>query len=222
MFDSILNSSQGSLSISSELICMATALVLGLIIAYTHKALTKGSKNFIISLAVLPLVVEVIITMVNGNLGTSVAIVGAFSLIRFRSAPGTSKELVSIFLAMAVGLATAMGYVTFAIAFTVIALIAIAILSKLNADNGKEMLLKVTVPEDLDYVDCFKDIFPKYAKKIEFIKSKTVNMGSMYEIVYNVELKDLNKQKHFIDEIRCRNGNLKVALEKMPENNIEL
>lgn len=221
MFESILSTNGGSLSIQSELICMATALILGLVVAYSHKILSKGSRNFIISLAVLPLLVEVIITMVNGNLGTSVAILGAFSLIRFRSAPGNAKELVSIFLAMAIGLATAMGYVTFAITFTLIAIIAIAILSKINTES-KDMLLKITIPEDLDYTDCFNDIFNKYAKKIEFVKSKTVNMGSMYEILYNLELVSINKQKEFIDQLRCRNGNLKIILEKMPENGTEL
>lgn len=221
MFESILNTNGGSLSIQSALICMATALILGLVVAYSHKILSKGSKNFIISLAVLPLLVEVIITMVNGNLGTSVAILGAFSLIRFRSAPGNAKELVSIFLAMAIGLATAMGYVTFAITFTLIAIIAIAILSKINIES-KDMLLKITVPEDLDYTNCFNDIFSKYSKKTEFIKSKTVNMGSMYEIIYNLELSNLSKQKEFIDELRCRNGNLKIILERMPENGMEL
>mgnify|MGYP004494917229 CR=1 FL=1 len=176
----------------------------------------------VISLSILPLIVEVIITMVNGNLGTSVAIVGAFSLIRFRSIPGSSRELISVFLCMAVGLATAMGYITFALTFTIIAILALIILNKLGKENNKTMYLKITIPEDLDYTESFKDLFEKYLKNIEFEKAKTVNMGSMYELVYKIELIDVEKQKEFIDDIRCRNGNLKVVLEKIPQESIEL
>lgn len=222
MFSSILNSNQGSLSVQAELICMATSLVLGMVIACTHMFTQKSSKNFIISLSILPLIVEVIITMVNGNLGTSVAIVGAFSLIRFRSIPGSSRELISVFLCMAVGLATAMGYITFALTFTIIAILALIILNKLGKENNKTMYLKITIPEDLDYTESFKDLFEKYLKNIEFEKAKTVNMGSMYELVYKIELIDVEKQKEFIDDIRCRNGNLKVVLEKIPQESIEL
>lgn len=216
MFSSILNSNQGNLSVSLELICMATSLVLGLLIACVHMFTQKSSKNFIVSLAILPLIVQVIITMVNGNLGTSVAIVGAFSLIRFRSIPGSSRDLVSVFLAMAVGLATAMGYITFAITFTIIAVVALAILSKVEKEKNDEMYLKILIPEDLDYTKSFEDLFKQYLKNVEFEKAKTVNMGSMYEVTYRVNLLDINMQKQFIDEIRCRNGNLKVVLEKIP------
>lgn len=135
MFNSILNSTQGSLSIQSELICILTSLILGLVIGYTHMVTQKSNKNFIISIAILPLIVQVIITMVNGNLGTSVAIVGAFSLIRFRSIPGNSRELISVFLCMAVGLATATGYITFAITFTIIAVIVLIVLEKIPQEN---------------------------------------------------------------------------------------
>ncbi len=224
MFNSILNSTQGSLSIQSELICILTSLILGLVIGYTHMVTQKSNKNFIISIAILPLIVQVIITMVNGNLGTSVAIVGAFSLIRFRSIPGNSRELISVFLCMAVGLATATGYITFAITFTIIAVIVLIVLGKMKFGNAseKEMYLKITIPEDLDYTQVFKEIFKKYAKSIDLIKSKTVNMGSMYELIYKIELQDLQQQKEFVDDIRCKNGNLKVVLEKIPQENIEL
>ena len=150
--------------------------------------------------------------MVNGNLGTSVAILGAFSLIRFRSMPGTSRELLSIFLDMAIGLSLGMGYITFAITFTLLTVLTIIILEKINfLEKTQKQNLKILIPEDLDYTEVFEDILKKYTKKHDIIKVKTTNLGSMYEITYEIELLE-NKEKELIDNLRIRNGNLNITL----------
>src|SRR5574344_1173740 len=155
MFSSILegvSETTSSLSVSSALICVATSIILGLVIAFTHKITSKYSKNFLITLCVLPLLVQVVIMMVNGNLGTSVAVLGAFSLVRFRSLPGNSKEIISIFWAMGIGLAVAMGQIVFAIVITAIVSLLIIILSKTKfGERGSYKILKITIPENLDY-----------------------------------------------------------------------
>lgn len=217
MFESILSEVAGTLTVSSALICMGVSIMLGLVIAYVHMKTSKYSKNFIITLSILPLIVQVVIMMVNGNLGTSVAVLGAFSLVRFRSVPGNSREIASIFFAMAIGLAVGMGHILFAITITIIIGLLILVLSKTKIleNNNSTKKLKITIPENLDYETIFDDIFNKYAKTIELIKSKTTNMGSMYELTYDVTLNPNFSQKAFMDEIRCRNGNLNVILERM-------
>lgn len=212
MFESIFESTTATLSITDALICMVVALGLGIVVALTHTLTKKYSKNFIIVLVLLPLLVEVVIMMVNGNLGTSVAILGAFGLIRFRSMPGTSRELLSVFFAMAIGLALGMGHIMFAVVFTIVISIAILLLSKTSFGEKKnKQSLKIVVPEDLDYTTIFDDVFSKYTISHEIAKVKTTNLGSMYEITYDVELKE-NIEKEFIDAVRCRNGNLNVVL----------
>ena len=151
--------------------------------------------------------------MANGNLGTSVAILGAFSLIRFRSMPGNSRELISVFFAMAIGLATGIGHILFAVTFTVIGSVVIILVTKLKfGENRNVKNLKILVPEDLEYENMFDDIFEKYTKKVFLMKAKTVNMGSLYELEYEIELKADIKSKSFLDDLRIKNGNLKVSL----------
>lgn len=224
MFESILSSTAGTLSVSTSLICMEASLILGLAIALVHMWTSKYSKSFVISLAILPALVQVVMMMVNGNLGTSVAILGAFGLIRFRSMPGTAKEIVSVFFAMAVGLATGMGHVLFAAYVTVIisALILILSKTKFGEKNSDEKRLKIVLPEELDYNDVFKEIFDEYTKSCKTVKVKTINMGSMYELTYDVILKDLNKEKEFIDKLRVRNGNLAISMQRVEEGLGEL
>ena len=217
MFESIFSdSSTATLSIGDAAICMGAALVLGLIIAFTHSKTSKYTKNFLISLTVMQLLVQVVIMMVNGNLGTSIAVLGAFNLVRFRSAPGNSKEIMSIFWAMAVGLAIGMGQIAFAAMITVIIAIILRIMSKTNwgESNPMQKRLKIQIPEDLDYQDVFQDIFEKYAKSVELQKAKTTGMGSLYELTYSLELKDGVSEKEFIDELRVRNGNLGIQLSR--------
>lgn len=224
MFESILSETAGTLSISDSLICMAVSIILGLIIACVHMYTSKYSKNFIVSLAILPALVQVVIMMVNGNLGTSVAILGAFGLVRFRSIPGTAKEIVSVFFAMAIGLALGMGHIMFAIYVTIVVSLLIIIMSKTKfaEQKNEERKLKIIIPEELDYTEVFDDILKEYTKSYSVDKVKTINMGSMYEITYNVVLLKDKNEKELLDKIRIRNGNLTVSLYRREEGMVEL
>ncbi len=224
MFTSIIESVSGSLTLQNAIICTLVSLCLGGIIAFIYMANGSFSKNFILTLILLPALIQAVIMIVNGNLGTSVAVLGAFSLVRFRSVPGSSKEISSIFFAMVVGLATGMGYITYAILITVIIGIVFFILSKANIGESKNQKkeLKVTIPENLDYTDIFEDIFKKYTKASKLNKVKTTNLGSMYELSYEIQLEDPKKEKEMIDEIRCRNGNLTIICGRVQSLNMEL
>ncbi len=214
MLNSIFSSSTSSIEISSILVCSITSIILGVLIALTHKRTSNYNKNFLVTISILPLLVETIIIMVNGNLGTSVAIMGAFSLVRFRSLPGTSKEILSVFFAMTIGLATGMGHLLFALIITIIGCLGLLIFSKITLfdQNKKDKLLKITIPENLDYTEVFNDIFTKYTTKAELEQVKTINMGSMFDLTYRVSLNENINEKKFIDELRIKNGNLKVIL----------
>ena len=222
MLESILNSTT-ELSIENLLICSSVSIILGLIISIVHRYTSKYTKNFLITLAVLPILVQSIILMVSGNLGTSIAIVGAFGLVRFRSLPGTSKEILSVFFAMTIGLATGMGQLVFASIITVIVSVVLIILSKSKFGTKRTSikLLKITMPDNLDYTEVFDDIFINYVKNYTVESVKTVNLGSLFEITYLIDLKKDINEKKFIDEIRCRNGNLKIILTH-PIDNSEL
>lgn len=214
MLTSILNNTTSSIELTSILICSLCSIILGFIIAYTHMKTSNYSKNFLITLTVLPIIVQTVIILVNGNLGTSVAILGAFSLVRFRSIPGTSKEILSVFFAMTIGIATGMGQIFFAILITIITTLAIILFSKIKLfdKNQQEKILKITIPENLDYTTVFDDIFQKYLNKATLEATKTTNMGSMFDLSYRVLLKENTNEKELIDEIRTRNGNLKIIL----------
>ena len=221
MFTSILNETAGSLSITSALICSAASIVLGLVIAAVYILGGKCSKSFALTAAILPVLVQTVIMLVNGNLGAGVAVMGAFSLVRFRSFPGSSKEIAILFFAMSVGLATGMGYITFAALFTVIVAALFLILTKTGfAERGtSEKTLRVQIPESLDYTDVFKDIFNKYTTSATLEKVKTTNLGSMFELTYAITLKSAECEKNMIDEIRCRNGNLTIICSVVALNN---
>lgn len=225
MLESIFSeTTQVSISLESCLICIAVSIILGGVISFTHKLTTKTTPNFLLTLTVLPVLVQVVIFLVNGNLGTAFAVAGAFSLVRFRSMPGNSKEIVSVFWAMAVGLGLGMGYVTYTILVTVIVAILVIFMSKIvnKAQDISERKLKIVIPENLDYEEVFDDILEKYTNKAELLKVKTTNMGSMYELVYIVSMKINLKEKDFLDEIRCRNGNMLVSLERQELSEVEL
>lgn len=219
MLESILSTSE-TLTLTNVLLCAGVALILGLIIACVYMASKNYSKNFVITLTLLPLLVGIVIMMVNGELGTSVAIVGAFSLVRFRSIPGTAREIAFIFFAMGIGLATGMGFLLFAAIMTVIISAAYLLLDKLNFGVSKRIQkqLRITIAEDLNYTDVFDDIFEKYTSSSELQKIKTTNMGSMFDLYYLIELKDASTEKEMIDEIRCRNGNLTIICGKVEKN----
>lgn len=224
MFTSILSESVGSLTIMNTMWCTVVSLLLGLMIAKVYMNEENCSRNFVMSLVLLPALVQFVIMMVNGNLGTSVAVLGTFSLVRFRSVPGTSKEICYIFLSMAIGLANGMGYVTFSLFFTIVTLICYLLMTKLKfgqpIESQKE--LRVTIPENLDYTEVFDDVFDEYTKDVKLNRVKTTNLGSMYELSYVVQLKHVDKEKAFVDAIRCRNGNLTVICSRMKITREEL
>ena len=224
MLESILSTTSATISMENCIICIAVSIILGIIISATHKLTTKTTTNFLLTLTLLPLLVQVVILLINGNLGTSLAVAGAFSLIRFRSMQGNSKELISIFWAMAIGLALGMGYIILAVVITIIVAILMVVISKIlsNTQNSTTRKLKIVIPENLDYSEVFDDLMKKYTDKSELKKAKTTNMGSTYELSYMVNLKKNIKEKDFIDEIRVRNGNMLVMLEREELSEVEL
>ena len=213
------------LEVGDFLLCLGVSLVLGLIMAAAYMWRNEHTKSFLVTLALLPAVVCVVIMMVNGNIGAGVAVAGAFSLVRFRSAPGSAKEIVTIFLAMGAGLIAGMGYLGFAALFTVIMCVMFLIYNAVAGNAKSEVVnktIKITIPEDLDYTGAFDDIFGEYTKKNELVKVKTTNMGSMFRLTYNVTLKDATKEKEMIDRIRERNGNLEIMVSKQENRVAEL
>ena len=214
MFNTIFDTTATGLSISTGLVCAAVALGLGVVIALTHMKTSQTNKGFLITLATLPLLVMSVMIMINGNLGTSIAILGAFSLIRFRSIAGRAMELLSVFFAMMVGLACGMGHILFGSVITLIAVIAILVFSytSLFTPNRNKRVLKIVIPEDLDYDEVFDEVFKKYTSHAELVRMKTINMGSLYKLTYDLTLKSNIKEKEFLDEIRVKNCNLKVLL----------
>lgn len=227
MLDSILSnvdSTTSGANIEEVLICAGFSIVLGIIAALLYMYRNTYSKGFVATIAVLPTIVQVVIMLVNGNVGAGVAVMGAFSLVRFRSAPGSAREISSIFLAMTIGLATGMGYIWLALMFTLIvgALNVILALVNFGGKRDADKKLKILIPEDLDYTGVFDDVFSEYTKSHELVKVKTTNMGSLFELHYNIVLKDVAREKGLIDEIRTRNGNLSIVCCKMSYSREEL
>lgn len=224
LYNILTNTTASDVTTEQLIICMAAALVLGGVLAVLHTYKNTYSKNFILTLIALPAIVQAVILLVNGNVGTGVAVMGAFSLVRFRSVPGNSREIGSIFLAMAVGLAVGTGYIGIAALMTVVIGGAMALVLALPFGGGSmsRRELKVTIPENLDYQGIFDDIFSKYARTASLQSVKTVNMGSLYELRYAVELKQEREEKEMLDGIRCRNGNLPVVCGRRPDSREEL
>ena len=214
------------ISVTDFLLCLGCSLVLGLVMAFAYMYRTRYTKSFVITLALLPAVVCVVIMLVNGNVGTGVAVAGAFSLVRFRSVPGTAKEICMLFLAMGAGLIAGMGYLGFAVLFTLV-MCAVFVLyncldfgTKKNAATFKTFT--ITIPEDLDYSGVFDDIFAEFTRSHDLVRVKTTNMGSMFKLTYHVELRDAAKEKEMIDKMRCRNGNLEIVVSKQETVGAEL
>ena len=223
LFDSELTT---VISISDFLLCIGGSLILGLIMAFAYMYKTRYTKSFVVTLALLPAVVCVVIMMVNGNVGAGVAVAGAFSLVRFRSVPGTAKEIGTLFLAMGAGLIAGMGYLAFSFLFTIILCAVFMFYNKLDFGSKKNAAVyksfRIVIPEDLDYTGVFEDIFEKYTASCELVNVKTTNMGSMFRLTYDVVLKDVLKEKELIDKLRCRNGNLEINVSKQSSTNAEL
>lgn len=204
--------------ISDFLRCIGCALVIGGILAVSYMCSTRYTKGFVATLAMLPAVVCVVIMMVNGNIGAGVAVAGAFNLVRFRSVPGSAKEIGAIFLAMGTGLVVGMGYLAYALLFSVILgvvnLLYHRLAFKTEKKNTRFKTLRITIPEELDYTGVFDEIFDEYTLEKELVQVKTTNMGSLFRLTYNVTLRCGEKEKEFIDKLRCRNGNLEITISK--------
>lgn len=215
MFDSIFNNDSIS-SVLQFFIMIGVSLISGFIYAYIISFRIKSTKRFFIVNAILPTIVGAILSFVNGNLGVGIAIGGAFALIRFRSAPGSSDEIASIFITMAAGVAFGMGY----LAYGAIILIGLGLLYVLltylkifdHKNKEEDRLLKVTIPESLDYNDVFNNTFNEYLKEYESVGVKTTGMGSMFKLYFRIKMKNSNDEKKLIDEIRTLNGNLEIQL----------
>ena len=223
LFDSDLTN---VISPGNFLLCLGFSLVLGLVMALAYMYRTRYTKSFVVTLALLPAVVCIVIMLVNGNVGTGVAVAGAFSLVRFRSVPGTAKEICALFLAMGTGLIAGMGYLGFAVLFTAVMCVMFLVYTRLDFGTKKNAAtyktLTVTIPEDLDYSHVFDDIFESYTKSHELVRVKTTNMGSLFRLTYNVALRDAAKEKEMLDMIRCRNGNLEISVSRQETAPAEL
>jgi len=210
MFESLMSST--SFTAASILICLLTSILCGIVIALVYRASENPSRNFLTAVAILPCIVMLVIMMVNGNIGVGVAVAGSFSLVRFRSLPGKASDIAIIFLAMGIGLLTGMGYALLAVLMTMLISAAYWFLSKasfLSADSSFRSL-RITIPEELDYTTVFQDIFSRYTTSAQLVSAKTVNLGTMYQISYEVRLKNSQDEKAMIDELRTKNGNLSI------------
>lgn len=220
LFDSIIYGND--ITIDVYLICLLFAGLCGVVTALAASFRSHSSKSFLTSLILLPMIVCTVIAMVNGNIGTGVAVMGAFSLIRFRSVPGKARDIVVIFLAMTAGLACAGGYVGIALVFTVLVGLGMVIVSLIPMGSERALDLSITIPESLRYANEFDDLFAKYLKSHSLMQAKTTNMGSLYKLRYRVEMKDARQSQSFIDELRCRNGNLEISLSEITGSMEEL
>ncbi len=223
MLESIL-SANADLTLAQYLILTGVSLIMGFLSSLVYMYRNTYTKGFVLALVLLPTVVQTVILLVSGNLGAGVAVAGTFSLVRFRSVPGGAREIAAIFAAMAIGLATGMGYIAVAVLLTAVIGLASLLLVKLNFgdQDANNRRLKVTMPEDLDYNEVFDDIFSAYTTRAELKKVKTTNLGSMFELNYEVTLRDPAQEKPFIDALRTRNGNLNILLSRTPGNSDEL
>lgn len=231
MFDSLFRGLFDSeminvISVSNFLLCLFFSLVIGLIMTLAYMYRNRYTKSFVVTLAILPTVVCVVIMMVNGNVGTGVAVAGAFSLVRFRSVPGTANEICALFLAMSAGLITGMGYLGFAFLFTIILSAMFMLYHYLDfgmkKNQNRYRTLNITIPEDLDYNGVFDDIFKKYTQSCELVSVKTTNMGSLFRLTYHITFQKTGMEKAMIDALRCRNGNLEIMLSQQETTVLEL
>lgn len=218
-FESVFDFGYASaISVEDFLLCLGVSLGLGLLLALAYAFKSRYTRSFLMTIGFLPAIVSVVIMMVNGNLGAGVAVAGAFSLVRFRSAPGTAREIAAIFLAMSTGLACGMGYLGFAALFSSVMALLLALYNLVSSLTEYRptvhKTVKITIPEDLDYTDIFDDIFKKYTKSHRLVMVKSINLGSMFRLTYNLTLRDAKQEKEFIDAIRTRNGNLEITVSR--------
>lgn len=215
---------QNGMTTQTLLICVGVALMLGLLISVVYMLSGAYTKSYVVSLVVLPVIVQTVIMLVNGNLGVGIAVMGAFNLVRFRSIPGNSREITGIFFAMIIGLATGMGYVFYAVLIGIIVSIFMVIMgkTKFGEDHTGKKVLRILIPEDLDYTTVFDEVLEKYTSYSQLEQVRTTNLGSMFDIYYTVVLKDSKEEKKFLDDLRCRNGNLSITLSRPVSAKVEL
>ena len=220
MLDSLFSTTDTvttAISLTPFVVSVATALALGLVVALCYCFKSRYNKGFVTTLAMLPAIVSVVIAMVNGNVGAGVAVAGAFSLVRFRSVAGSARDIGFIFLSMAIGLVCGMGYVGYAALITAILCGGFFVYQLVGFGSGSEATdrtVRITVPEDLDYTSLFDDLFARYTTYCELVSVKTVNMGSLYRLVYNVGMRDATAERAFLDDLRCRNGNMEISISR--------
>lgn len=218
ILETIISSTNGeSFTLANTLTIIVSAIILGLVISLAYIKTNKKnghSSNFPITLIMLPVIIAIIILLVGNNIATAFSLAGAFSIIRFRSAPGDPKDIAYVFFTLAVGLTCGMGFIGYAILFTIIlcALMIILDLTKFGSSKTKTMQLKITVPEDLNYEDAFDEVLTTYTNSWRIENIRTRDFGALFELTYKINLKQDANQKKFIDDLRCRNGNLNINL----------
>ena len=227
LFNSVFESASGEdVTMKSFLICLGASVLIGMIMALAYMYKSSYSKSFVVTLAIIPAVVCMIIMMVNNKIGASVAVAGAFSLVRFRSIPGSAKEIGAIFVAMSAGLVSGMGYISYSFIFVAVLVTVNVIYTKSGFGDKRDKLMakvmNITIPEDLNYSDIFTDLLKEYTTSSELVKVKTTNLGSMFRLTFSIILKDDKKEKEFIDRLRCRNGNLEIVISKQDNESCEL
>lgn len=214
------------IAVSDFLLCVGCSLIIGLLLALAYMYRSRYTRSFVVTLDTLPAVVCVVIMMVNGNVGTGVAVAGAFSLVRFRSVPGTAKEIGILFLAMGAGLITGMGYLAYAFLFVLVLCAVEIFYTRLGFGSVRKAslykTLHITIPEDLDYTGVFEELLGEYASSWELVQVKTTNMGSLFRLTYDLTLRDSGTEKQLIDKLRCRNGNLEITMSRQETGGYEL
>lgn len=229
MFDSIFTNATTSstLEIGSTLLGILVGILLGLIVSTVYIFVTPKrdrSSSLTMSLIVLPAIIAIVIMMIGGNLARAFSMAGVFALVRFRSVPGDSKDITFVFMTMAAGLSIGLGYLTFAAIIIVILSITVVVISKLGFGEPKhiEKNLRITIPEDMNYYGAFDDLFAKYTSMVSLQKVRSTNLGTLFELTYHIVLKDEAAEKNFIDELRCRNGNLNIQINVKESNEVQL
>ena len=210
------------MTVTTYLLSAVFALVCGAIVALAGSFKERVSKSFFATLIILPFAVHTVILMVNGNIGAGIAVAGAFSLVRFRSVPAKARDIISLFVAMAAGLACASGYLGIAVIFSLIASGLLLLLSCIKMRSDREQELRITIPENLNFTGAFDDLFEKYTHKCTLVGVKSANMGSLYKLTYRIEMNNENELRDFIDELRVRNGNLEIAVFRIESSSEEL
>lgn len=219
MFDTIIPST--GLDMTSSLICTGVSIALGALSAFLYRLGKKRCSNSLtITLVVLPAMVQTVIMLVNGSVGAGLAVMGAFSLVRFRSTPGNARDICFIFYSMCIGLATGMGYIAFAVLLAITVGIVLAVLGLIPRfrDVQRRKILRITIPEDMNYTDAFSDIFDEFLSSSELVMVKSTAMGTLFDLRYEIVEKDGAREKELIDKLRTRNGNLTISIGLAPDS----